>query len=199
MTRKKTTNRKPLIALLVLLVVITGAFIGTLAKYVTSNNVSDGAVAAKFGLNIPGTIDLFSDSYNSVEADTEGKKIIAPGASGQNVFVVTGTSEVAYRVSAEVSVVYSEEWDGYAPLKFSLDGDIWTNLDDFQQELSAELESDIMAPNAEYTSTQTIHWKWPFDVSPADDVKDTAMGVMAAEGTFPKVTVDIKVTATQVD
>ena len=199
MTKKKTTDRKTLIALLILLVVITGAFIGTLAKYVTSSTVSDDAVAAKFGLNIPGTIDLFSDSYDNVDADTEGKKIIAPGTSGQNVFVVTGTSEVAYKVSADVSVVYSEEWDGYEPLKFSLDGTTWTNLDDFQQDLSAELESEVMLPNTEYSSTQTIHWKWPFDVSQANDVKDTAMGVMAAGGTVPNVTVDIKVTATQVD
>ena len=199
MSKRRENNRKIYVVLLVLLFAVTSAFIGTLAKYATSDTVTDDTVAAKFGLNIPDSIDLFSDSYDNVDADVTGKKIIAPGTSGQSSFVVTGTSEVAYRVSANVSVVYSEEWNGYEPLLFSLNGDDWYDLADFQQRLSTALESEVMEPNEAYTSTHTIHWEWPFYVSAENDIKDTAMGVLAAGETVPNVVVNIEVTATQID
>jgi len=197
---KKQKNRKAiLVILLALAVAVTGAFIGSLAKYAVLDEDSDEAVAAKFGLNIPNTIDLFSESYTNVESDTEGKKVIAPGTEGYYNFEVVGTSEVAYKVSAVVDVTYSEEWDDYAPLEFSVNGETWTKLDAFKTNLSAALESKILPPNTEYNSTQAIHWRWPFYVSPEYDVKDTAIGVEAATGTAPKVTVEIEVTAAQVD
>jgi len=196
---KKQKNRKMvLIALLILSVVATSAFIGTLAKYVTSGTAPDGAVVAKFGLDVPKTIDLFSDSYTNINADVDGKKIIAPGATGQYTFKVTGTSEVAYKVSANITVVYSEEWDGYAPLKFSVNGTDWTNLDDFKENLSIALASETMAPGEEYANTQTIYWEWPFYVSDVNDIRDTEMGVAAATETAPKVTISIEVMAAQI-
>jgi len=200
MKEKKKKNRKlMLIATLVLAVAITGASIGTLAKYITSETASDDAATAKFGLNMPNTIDLFSDSYDNVEADTADKKIIAPGTTGSSSFTVTGASEVAYKVSAEVTVEYSEEWGDYAPLKFSLDGDEWYDLEGFQTKLSAELASETIAANMPYDNAQTIYWEWPFHTSEANDVKDTELGVLAAGGTAPTVTVKIEVTAAQVD
>ena len=199
MTEKKRKRKAILIVLLALLVAVTGAFIGTLARYITSTSVSDNAVVAKFGLNVPNTIDLFADSYTNVQADTNGKKIIAPGTAGKYDFQVTGTAEVAYKVSAEITVTYSEEWNGYAPLEFSLNGNDWTGLEQFKEDLGEELESEIMQPNAPYAETQTIHWRWPFYVSDGDDIKDTAMGSAAAAGTAPKVTVNIEVTAAQID
>ena len=197
---KKRKKKIALFILLVVLVVTTGVLIGTLAKYVTSEDVSDSAVAAKFGLNIPNTINLFSDSYTNVEADTPGKKIIAPGTSGQYAFAVEGTSEVAYKVEADITVTYSEEWGTYKPLEFSIDGTDWTDdLTEFETDLSSELASDVIDPNDTYSSTQTIYWRWPFHISSANDIKDTEIGVAAAEGDAPKVTVDIEVTALQVE
>ena len=197
---KKQKNRKTiLIVLLILSVVATGAFIGTLAKYVTSGTASDDAVVAKFGLGVPNTIDLFSDSYTNVEADVDGKKIIAPGTTGQYTFDVTGTSEVAYKVSADITVTYSEEWNGYAPLEFSVNDNDWTTLEDFKANLSNALASEVMDPGEEYANTQTIYWKWPFYVSDENDIKDTEMGVAAATETAPKLTVSIKLTAAQID
>ena len=199
MTKRQKSRKKVLIMLLILSVVATSAFIGTLAKYMTSGTVSDEAVVAKFGLNVPGTIDLFSDSYTNVKADTDGKKIIAPGTTGQYTFVVTGTSEVAYKVSADITVTYSEEWNGYAPLEFSVNGTSWTNLTDFKENLGNALASETIAPGEEYKSTQTIYWRWPFYVSDEKDISDTEMGVSAATETAPKVTVSIEVTAAQID
>ena len=198
--KSKKNKRILLVALLVLLVAITSIFIGTFAKYLQSRTVSDDAVVAKFGLDIPTTINLFSDSYTNVKADADGKKIIAPGTDGEYQFNVTGTSEVAYKVSADISIEYSDEWEDYAPLEFSLNGTTWTDdLTQFQDDLSTALASNTMSPNSTYTSTQTIHWRWPFYTSAANDLKDTAMGVKASEGPAPSVTVDIEVTAAQVD
>ena len=191
-------KRTLLILLLFLCVVGTSAFIGTLAKYLTSSTVSDEAVVAKFGLNIPNTISLFSDSYDNVEADTPDKKIIAPGTSGQYNFVVTGTSEVDYKVSATVEVNYSEEWDGYHPLEFSLNGTTWMGLADFKADLATALESNVLKANVEYTNGQTIYWRWPFYVSEENDIKDTQMGVAAATETAPGVTININAIAAQI-
>ena len=188
-----------LIALLIIFVLATGALIGTLAKYATSNTASDDAVVAKFGLDVPNTIDLFSDSYTNVESDVDDKKIIAPGTSGQYKFEITGTSEVAYKVSANITVEYSEEWGEYAPLKFSVNGTNWTNLEDFKENLSNALANETMAPGEAYANTQTIYWEWPFYLSDANDIKDTEMGVAAATETAPKVTISIEVKATQID
>ena len=199
MTEKKQNKKTLLIALLALLVIATGAFIGTLAKYITAGTVADDAVVATFGLNIPNTIQLFSDSYTNVEADTDDKKIIAPGTSGQYNFEVTGTSEAAYTVSANVTVTYSEDWGDYKPLQFSINGTTWTNLEDFKENLSTALESKVLAPNETYANAQTIYWRWPFYTSPENDIKDTEMGSAAAAGTAPKVSVNIAVTAAQVD
>ena len=198
MTEKKS-NKTMILALLVLVLIITGTFIATYAKYVTANTVDESAVVAKFGLNIPGTIDLFADSYTNVQSDTEDKKIIAPGTTGKYTFIVTGTSEVAYTVSADITVTYSEEWADYEPLQFSTDGDAWTTFEEFETKLRDALASDTLEPNKPYSGTQTIHWQWPYYVSPENDVKDTAMGALAADGTAPEVTIGLKVTATQVD
>jgi len=200
--RKK--RRVLLIFILILSVAITGALIGTIARYVTTQEVSDSAVGAKFGLGISNTIDLFSDSYISgsdtiVNADTEGKKIIAPGTSGSYKFNVTGTSEVAYKVSADVTVEYSEEWADYAPLEFSVDGETWTNLEDFETNLGNALASAKIEPNDEYTNNQTIHWRWPFFVTAGNDIKDTEIGIAAAVGTAAEVKVTILVIAAQVE
>jgi len=199
MTKKRNNRNRALFVLLLLSVVATSAFIGTLAKYVTLREVSDDAVVAKFRLDVPNTINLFSDSYTNVKADVDGKKIIAPGTTGQYRFEVTGTSEVAYQVSANIIVTYSEGWNGYAPLEFSINGTNWTDLTDFKENLSNALASETMAPGEGYANTQTIYWKWPFYVSDEEDIRDTEMGVAAATGTAPKVTVSIEVTATQID
>ena len=197
---EKIKNRKgALILLLVLCVAVTATLIGSLAKYVTSETVSDEAVVAKFGLNIPNDVDLFSDSYTNVTADPEGKKIIAPGTAGSYKFEVTGTSEVTYSVSANIDMTYSEGWEGYKPLEFSINGTTWTDFDQFKTNLSAVLESEIMEPNEEYANTQTIHWRWPFHTSAENDIKDTAAGLLAATDVAPKVTVNIEVIAAQID
>jgi hypothetical protein len=197
---KTKENRKSrrflVIGLLVLLFAITSAFVGSLARYSTQKTVSDSTVVAKFGLNVPNEINLFSDSYTNVQADTDGKKIIAPGTQGQYTFNITGTSEVAYKVSANISIEYSEEWNSYAPLKFSINGETWTDFAAFKENLNTAMESGTVAPNATYTSTQTIYWQWPIS---EDDAKDNEVGYGAASGDAASVSMNIEVNAIQVD
>ena len=197
--KKKKRNAILIVAVLLLLVAITSIFIGTLSKYITSTTQSDEAVVAKFGLNVPNSIDLFSDTYTNVTADEAGKNVIAPGTSGSYNFVVNGTSEVAYKVEADISLTYSEDWDEYEPLLFSIDQSVWTDFDVFKTNLTAELSNELLNPNEIYENMQTIYWSWPYSVSPEADISDTAMGKKAATGTAPSVTVDLTVTAVQVD
>ena len=193
----KVRKKKPtLIFILALLVAITGSLIGTLARYITSEDVSDTAEVARFALGIPTTIDLFSDTYTHVEADTTGKKVVAPGTQGHYAFEVTGTSEVTYSVSAAIAVEYSEHWDDYAPLEFSLDDEIWMGVEAFQTALSSALAAEILEPNTPYNGEQTIHWRWPYFTDEESDLKDTAL---ATGDEVPTVTVTITVTATQID
>ena len=199
MNEKKRDKKVLIIALLAVMVVVTGAFIGTLAKYMTATTSNQSAVVAKFGLNVPNSIDLFKDSYTNVQADTEGKKIIAPGTAGSYAFSVTGTSEVAYRVWAAIDVTYSDEWEDYAPLEFSINGTDWTKFDEFETALATALSTETMEANETYSGAQTIQWRWPFHTSSEDDVRDTSMGAAAATGTAPTVTVNIEITAVQID
>jgi len=199
MEKTKNNRRSLLIMLAILLIAVATAFVGTFASYIISREVSDSATVAKFGLNIPATINLFSDSYTNAKADTEGKKIIAPGTDGQYKFEVTGTSEVAYKVSANIEVAYSDAWNGYEPLEFSIDGTTWTNFDQFHESLNDALASNVLPPNTAYASTQTIYWRWPFFVSSSNDEKDAEIGIQAAEGTAATVEVNIEVIAAQVD
>ena len=199
MTETKKRKKPLLMVLLVLCVVLAMMLVGTLAKFMTSGTLSDGASVAKFGLNIPTTINLFADSYTNVQADADGKKIIAPGTSGQYTFTVTGTSEVAYQVSANVSLDYSDAWGAHQPLKFSINGTDFTDFAQFQIDLATALGTQSMAPNQAYASTQTIYWRWPFFASTQDDTKDTALGQEAATGTAATVEMTIQVIATQID
>ena len=204
MTEKKNRRKMILISLLLVLVVATAAFVVTLARYGTTGTTSDDANVAKFGLEIPNTINLFSDSYNEdAILSGDGSKIIAPGASGEYAFEVTGTSEVAYTVDAVITLTYSDEWDDYAPLLFSLDGENWTSFEAFQTSLKNALASETLAPGERYSSAQSLYWKWPFSTTSENDIKDTALGVAAAAATepedMPNVTVTIVMTAVQVE
>ena len=199
MSKQQRHDKIVIIVLLVLSIILTSEFIGTIAKYLTSSSNSSDAVVAKFGLNTSTAIDLFSDSYTNVTADTDGKKIIAPGTMGHYNFKVIGTSEVAYKVDANITVTYSEEWGEYKPLEFSIDGTTWTNIEQFKINLKNSLASKVLSPNEIYNSTQAIHWRWPFSISDENDTQDTKMGIAAATKTAPKVTVDVELIAAQID
>ncbi len=111
--KKNWTMRVAL--LIVALSLITSCFVsGTFAKYVTSGSSTDNARVAKFGVTVIGSSDLFATTYakddttftlsaNSVES-SNSDKLVAPGTTGSlSKFALTGTPEVAVRVTYDVT------------------------------------------------------------------------------------------------
>ncbi len=108
---KKTT--RVLVALLAL-TLVTSCFVGgTFAKYIVSDNTSDSARVAKFGVNVFASGDeMFTNVYadengdsgftNTVESDV---KVVAPGTADADgvKFAITGTPEVAVDVTIAIA------------------------------------------------------------------------------------------------
>lgn len=102
--------------LLIMTLVSTAALSGVLAKYVITDNATDMARVARFGVVTTVEGDLFGDSYsaaggNSIQAwnnannptataGTKGQNIIAPGSGNDKgmTISVTGTPEVSTRI-----------------------------------------------------------------------------------------------------
>lgn len=127
-------------ALLLALTLMTSCFVGgTFAKYTSSDNGSDMARVAKWGVEVAIDATMFADAYKdeavtwtenetstdiTVQADTKNTKVVAPGTEGDLAgFTVTGTPEV------DVEVVYTaeltlENWeingDEYCPIIFTV-------------------------------------------------------------------------------
>ncbi|MBR2445478.1 MAG: hypothetical protein IKB28_02285 [Clostridia bacterium] len=100
---KKNTMMRVASVLLVAVLLSTCVISSTFAKYVTSVNGSDSARVAKWGIgsDLSGT-QTFSTSYdNGMIASGENPKddVVAPGASDEGVYILTGTPETAYQVT----------------------------------------------------------------------------------------------------
>ena len=109
---KKNTMMRLASALLVLVLLTTCAISGTFAKYVTTNEGSDTAQVAKFGvaINVADDLGMFKTQYDKEDNAYEGTlsvkaegdyRLVAPGTKGQMSFTITGKPEVATRVSIE--------------------------------------------------------------------------------------------------
>ena len=103
--------------LLVAVLLTTCIISGTFAKYVTSDNGSDSARVAKWGVNVVMSDDsLFNTTYQAddtkngqitnsvVSSDTD--KVVAPGTKEANTltFTISGEPEVAVNVNAGMTV-----------------------------------------------------------------------------------------------
>ena len=205
------------------LVLITSSFVGgTFAKYVTSGTGEDSARVAKFGVTVSATGDMFEKTYavktptatvttNSVVSTED---VVAPGTSGKMAAVtLSGTPEVAVRVSHEAKEVKLNNWevDGafYCPLifKVKLGTGTETTIDgkNFSDSaaLIAKIKDTVVAQSKEYnaganlTSADAISitWEWPFETLDAtgasNDGKDTKLGDAS-----PAATVELKITTT---
>ncbi len=225
MTYKKNWTMRAAVLLLAL-VLITSCFVGgTFAKYVTGKSGSDTARVAKFGVNITATTGMFSKEYAKKDTSftlaantvvsSNNDKLVAPGTS-QNMaeFGLTGTPEVAVRVSYDLKKFDLTNWttDGteeYCPLVFtvngtdySIDGTTITNVAGLKTAVvnavngytkDYEANTDLSNKTADNLK---ISWKWDFHTSDENDVKDTALGNRAAENVDDAGKIDIELTAT---
>lgn len=231
---KKNIAMRVAAILFILTMISTCAFSTTFAKYVTSANTEDSARVAKWGVVISPqapTRSAFSATYEKTDTtctftntvDGGSEKVMAPGTGGSLIyFDVTGSPEVAVRVSYNSTVEISESWedgDGnyYCPVKFTVtynskstvvDGFTCTSATD----LASKLKAAIDACTGDYearTNLQTakacdlnIAWEWAFETGSTDiekaanNVKDTFLGNLA---TAPKVSLSVTCTVTQID
>ena len=226
MTTKKNWTMRAAVLMLAL-VLITSCFVGgTFAKYVTSGGGSETARVAKFGVNVNASSGMFSTAYakkdnsftldaNTVVSYNGQDKLVAPGTT-QNMaeFGLTGSAEVAVRVSYELETFNLTNWttngtDEYCPLVFTVNGTKYS-IDGTTITTVAELQTAVINAVNNYSkdykantdlSTTTadnlqISWEWAFSTSDANDVKDTALGKRAADDVNDAGKIDMKLTAT---
>lgn len=125
---KKNKSMRIASVLLVVAILTTSILSGTFAKYITGGAGDDSARVAKFGVVIAMNGDLYGDAYGAVgnatapnqviaygtkgsgtgtvQADTEGEKVVAPGTKSNKGlgFSLTGAPEVDVTVDATLEV-----------------------------------------------------------------------------------------------
>lgn len=228
---KKNTKLMRTGAVLAVLALGTSCFAGgTLAKYVTSGAGSDSARVAKFGVQVTANGSAFAKTYatddasftlsaNSVVSSNEDD-LVAPGTKGNMAsMTLTGTPEVAVRVSYDVTDLELTNWttdgtDEYCPIEFNvngttykIDGTAITNVADLQAKVTEAIKgySKDYEANTDLSTvggdSLAISWAWPFSTSDANDVKDTALGDRAAAdpANAGKIDLEIRTTVTQID
>lgn len=221
---KKNKMMRIASALLVLCLLTTCVISGTFAKYVTSNDGSDSARVAKFGVSVSVEGATFAKEYATDDKDVVGaiansvvsstkENVVAPGTSGKMVdVVITGTPEVAVNVNYEATVDFTgwEDKDGnyYCPLEITVGnttfkGTAYDSAEDFAAAVKAEIEkaSADYAANTDLSkggaATPSVSWSWAF--SGNDDVKDTYLGDQAAAENAATVALSLTATVTQID
>lgn len=209
---KKNRFIKLASGLLVLCLLTTCVIGATLAKYTTAKDTQDSARVAKWGVRISAAANsAFATEYNKQDAGYTGtlsvkssssEKVVAPGTSGSAAqFSISGTPEVAVRLSFALTVVNEVKLtagtytntDGatvtlagdYMPVKFTLsDGstDLATGtLGQIADYLNTHPVDYAPGTNLSTTvPTYTLSWAWAFNVSTDADKADTILGDLAA-------------------
>lgn len=187
---------------LLMAVVITAYSVsGTYAKYTSSMSTTDTARVARWGINVgeKTKLGLFEASYgagNEIASADNGDGthdlVVAPGATGKVDIAVSGTSEVAYKLSVKAEVTNNVLYTtGVSPIKFRIGTGAWTELTkaNLEAQLKTELGENDYAANSSVNKTVTLEWKWAFDVTDLEnnmgitpvtdfdyDVEDTKLG-----------------------
>lgn len=222
---KKTKLMRAALLLLVL-TLITSCFVGgTFAKYVTDGKSTDIARVAKWGVTVEATGKTFAHEYTkddqnaapgmskSVVSWTQDR-VVAPGTSGSMATVkLSGTPEVAVNVSYAAKLTLTgwaidDANTYYCPLVITVNGTDYKGTDYRNAEEFADVvKTAISGYSKNYVANTTlaakeaddslaVSWKWEFN---GDDVKDTALGNLAAKDKAPTVELTIITTVTQID
>lgn len=236
---KKNVMMRVASVLLVAVMLTTCVISGTFAKYVTSGEATDSARVAKFGVVVAASgDDAFANSYNTHDGvysgvvaqsviGVGGEKVVAPGTDGEFLNVdITGTPEVAVKVTYDATITLNEKWIGmdtkfYCPIIVTVTGTSYmkeinglnyTSAADFAAALEAAIEeyTQVYAPNTTLDGKDAdeivVSWEWPFENSTGsvrnqDDVDDTLLGDRAAYNVAEAgtITITVEATVTQVD
>lgn len=145
--------------------------------------------------------------------------MLAPGTSDSqiNALTIVGTPEVAVSVQYDIDVqlnnwvidyndVNDEEYcplvivvtiDG-VPTEFKQTGTV-AELEEAIEDHINDLDEDRYNPNTNLAKTISFSWSWAFEVDQLTNVKDTALGNNAADGTPATFYISLGVTVTQID
>lgn len=175
---------KRLIVLLLCSTLITAHYTsGTYAKYTSSMDTTDTARAARWGINVENEVDLFHDSViqGLKGSSTNDDNIIAPGTSGEYTFMISGTSETAYKIDIDAEL---EDYTG-GRIHYYLDKRDLGSGEEGKEKLENLLENLLSGDvyeagySLEEDGSHTIGWKWEYeeyeDTNLLDPV-DTALG-----------------------
>ena len=196
-----------LFALFAAVAVTASSESGTYAKYVTEATGSDEARVAKWGIGKTMTVDLFKSSYDNNAVYHKSEKLVAPGTTGVYTFQINDEAapEVAYKLDVAIDEGSQDEtgklrfWTGDATSyeeALSSGGKQYANFDALKSNFGTDLSIAKVLPTdtlADRLGTVKLHWEWQFDSS--DDTNDTTKG----DAGTAKVTIKVKVTATQLD
>ncbi|HVI39448.1 MAG TPA: hypothetical protein VM577_02215 [Anaerovoracaceae bacterium] len=198
--------------LLILCLVSTVMISGTYAKYTSTYAGQDTALVAKWdifttgggiGLTEGGTadLDLFHHTYSNVAAKVGDKYIIAPGVAGKFILEFDNNSDVTADITFEIATTSAVT----VPIEYSLNnfGDTLT-LDQLESELNGATSAfhNIIANTGPVT--ETVSWRWVYDVNPLDppgdaaDIADTQLGTDSADAGHTEYGLNITATADQV-
>lgn len=218
---KKNKMMRLASGLLVAVLLTTCAISGTFAKYVTSGTANDSARVAKFGVAVTATGNMFHTTYAKDDSSftlaentvVSTDKVVAPGTSGSLGGVsITGTPEVAVRVSCEATTVeFGDKWvdkNGayYCPIEITVGDTVikgleQANIDAFEAAIKTAVDGftkDYTAgTDLETADKIEVSWAWSFNGN--DDVKDTYLGDQAAENNAATIQLEIATTVTQID
>ena len=218
---KKNKMMRLASGLLVAVLLTSCAISGTFAKYVTSDSASDHARVAKFGVTVTATGDMFKTTYGKDDASftlaentvVSTEKVVAPGTSGSlGGAAITGTPEVAVRVSCEATTVdFGNRWvdkDGayYCPIDITvgnttIKGLEQADIDAFETAIKTAIDGFTQDYEAgtdlETANKLNVSWAWAFEGN--DNVKDTYLGDQAAEDHAATIDLTIAVTVTQIN
>lgn len=223
---KKNVMMRLACFLLVAVLISTSAISGTYAKYVTSEEGSDIARVAKWGVVIEAesfgmfktdyeTTDTakFTGTYSVSAAAGDRDNLLAPGTEGSFADIaITGTPEVAVDVAIVPTVTVSNNWivdgDFYCPVVITVGTVEISGLDydsaaDFAAAIVAEIEgkSAQYAPNtdlgAEYNTTNLdLAWAWAFEGAAGSEQTDEKDTALGDKAVAEDLTISIGVEIT---
>lgn len=180
-------------AVVLMCTLVTACFASsTFAKYTSSVDAEATATVAKWSimykdtqLAVTGTaptvtVDLFDTIKHHSAGDDASK--LAPGTYGSFTFEdILNDSEVDANIAITGVVTNTSN----VPIEWSLDGTTYSTI--FPTSI---VEQDVAAGDT--LEGATIYWQWDFDGD------DTALGI-AAQTVAPEVSVELTITATQLD
>lgn len=198
----------------VLVAVLSLTFVSsTFAKYTSSNSGFDTARVAKWGVEVAVNAETFTKAYGTtVESTTDD--VVAPGTAGELTSItVTGTPEVAVRVSYAATLELGDAWTVssayYCPLVIDVNGTKFKGTNYASAaEFKAAVENAINSFTNDYDPNEnlnqvdddlTISWSWEYFTSDENDIKDTALGDNAANGNAATIKLTLAVTVEQID